>query len=410
MKPGLIITSLLSLILFTGCNKPGPEEDIDLPAVKDYPYEITSTGSIRNIHEFLKSKNYEELDETISEQLGEVAELPVKYIDFTYPSVGPGGVEVTLSARLYILDKLYRFGMTTLGMVLVNHATMSAARECPTRNISEEAVVAWSATAVVVPDYYGFGASGDKPQAYLNGALTAKGSLDAFKTARKLLRDKGVIPGNDYYNFGYSQGGYNAIANLKYISDHPDESIKFKKTFAGAGPYDLVASYEEYLTDKYPAACVFIPMTITALNECGGLGLDYSTIFREPLASNHGDWILSKNYSVSEIYDRIGTSKLTEVLTDDILKGKGEAITVLLEKLEEQSVVSGWQPRAGTEIMLYHSTEDDVVPSFNSDILCDYLRSVNADVTLVKEEAGGHTEAVESFLYAIASEFITIEK
>lgn len=400
---------LLPLVLFAGCNKPVTEEEdevIDIPPIaKDYPYEITSVTKLSSLHELLRLKHLESLNDAAEEYLKETCDKPVDMINFTYPSVGPDGKEVTLSARMYILDMLYGFGKTTLGIALANHASIVEADQCPTRDVKEEGAAAWLGIAVVMPDYYGFGASEDKPQAYLNSACTAKGSLDAFKTARKILHDKGVIAGRDYYNFGYSQGGFNTIANLKYLSDHPEENLKFKISFAGAGSYDINASLDEYLKDTYPAASIFIPMTVIGTNECENLGLDYAKMFREPLLSGYKEWILSKKYSFGTIMRNIGTTKLSEILTSGMVDGSSDEVKKLREILETYSVCKGWTPANGTKILLYHSLQDDVVPSFNSDILCSYLTSIGADVQLVKGEDGGHTDAELAFLYAMASMF-----
>ncbi|MCQ2143315.1 MAG: hypothetical protein MJY56_04525 [Bacteroidales bacterium] len=399
------ITALAALMLLA-CGKPAPAPDQgtdtpEAPETPEYPYEITSTEKISGISVLLKDKHLDDLIPYAEEYLGEMARKPVLAINYEYPSVGPDGKEVTLSARLYILEMLYGLGKAPIGMVLANHASIVEAGQCPTRSLNEEAMLAWAGAAVVMPDYYGFGASEDKPQAYLNSRVTAKGSIDAFKTARQILRKRGLILTCDNYNLGYSQGGFNTIANLKYISENPDDAVKFAYSFAGAGSYDLGASFDEYFKDTYPAAAIFIPLTIIATNECEGLGLDYSKIFREPLLSGYKEWILSKKYSYGTIMRNIGTDKLAGILTEEAFDGTSEEIRTLREVLEGYSVSSGWKPKTGTKILLYHSTEDDVVPSVNSDILYDYLTSIGADVKLVKGADGGHTEAEMGYLQAI---------
>lgn len=417
MKPYIKILSFfltLSLAIPTGCSKPVTEpEDIEddphggeVTPTREYPYEITSTTTIENLEVFMKQKNMGDLYPTAEEYIGVLAKSPVVAINYTYPSIGPDGKEVTLSSRLYMLKSMLGVGRTTLGTVLINHPTIIEASQCPTLNLSEEAAIAWAGLAVVMPDYYGFGASADKPQAFLNSECTAKGSIDAFKTARQILRDRGTLSGRDNYNIGYSQGGFNAIANLKYIHDHPDDGVKFIQTFAGAGPYDINATLDEYLAGKYPEGTVFLPITAISANECGNLGIDYAGLFREPLLSNYQEWILSKKYPAGTIMRNIGTYDISKILTEETIDGSGAGIRKLREVFESFSLISGWSPRNGTKILLYHSTQDDVIPIFNSDELYGYLSSIGADVKYVKGEGGDHNKAVLAFLQAVASEII----
>ena len=69
--------------------------------------------------------------------------------------------------------------------------TIASNAECPTMKAQVEGALAWKNYAIVMPDYYGFGVSADRPQAYLDAETTAQGkdSPLSFRARRyRLLR------------------------------------------------------------------------------------------------------------------------------------------------------------------------------------------------------------------------------
>ena len=372
----------------------------DEPDWDKYDYAITSTSTITDLAELLSEKRMEDMSETLQDAV-EFFSKKVDIIDYDYPSVGPKGERVTLSARLYVLNLQTTLVKKSPYVALANHASIVEAGQCPTRDIKAEAIFSWLGCPVVMPDYYGFGASEEYPQAYLNSDCAARGNIDALKAAIHILKDKHIKVGEDFYNVGYSQGGFNAIANLRYTAQHPDCGIKFKQTFAGAGSYDINASWTEYMGDTYPAAAIFIPLTVIGANETEGLGFDYARIFKEPLLSNYDEWILSKKYSFGTIMDKIGSTKMADILTDGMLSGDCDEARTLRTLFDGWSLSSGWAPPEGSKVLLFHSTEDDVVPFFNSQTLYDNLNAAGSDVKLVSGAYGGHTNAEIDFALAI---------
>ena len=396
---GLIIA--VAALLAGSCDiKYNLNEDDDWD---DYSYAITGISSMGNLGELLEEKGMEDMQEDLYDVI-EYHSKKVDIIDYDYPSTGPDGKRITLSARMYVLDIQLKLSKKAPYLAIANHASIVEAGQCPTRNIKAEAIFAWLGCPVIMPDYYGFGSSEENPQSYLNSDFAAQGNIDALKAAKAILQDKKVKVGDEYYNVGYSQGGFNAIANLKYVSQHPDCGIKFKYTFAGAGSYDINATWDEYLKDTYPAAAVFLPLTIISANEFEGLGLDYANMIKEPLLSNYKEWILAKKYSFGSIMDRIGSNKVGDILTDGMIDGTAPEAARLRKLFDGYSDVSGWTPSSDSKVLLFHSEEDDVVPLFNSQRLYDNLKAAGASVKLVTGKYGGHTNAEIQFAYAIVDE------
>ena len=307
---------------------------------------------------------------------------PVHAFDITHPSADPQGKPVTLSARVYVPQAALDGTHALDGAALANHGTIASNAECPTMTGSFESMFAWMNFAIVIPDYYGFGASKDRPQAFLDWETTARGSLDAWFAAMQLLQDKGVEAGDLRFNYGYSQGGFNTLANLRYLSEHPELDLHFTKSFAGGGPFDVPQTWASYLDGSYSNALGFIPLTLVSMNESQQLGLDYAALFKEPLLSHWREWILSKQYNMSSINDKLGKVGIADILSEDLVAGQGPAYAKIMETAARYSLTSGWKPAPGNRIYISHSSKDDIVPYENYTKMKAFLEEVASDSEL----------------------------
>ena len=300
--------------------------------------------------------------------------------NITHPSADPQGRSVTLSARVYIPEAALAGSAPLDGIALANHGTITSNAQCPTLAGGFEAMFAWKNYAIVMPDYYGFGASQDRPQAFLDWETTARGSLDAYFAALQLLEDKGVSAGKIRFNYGYSQGGFNTIANLRYLTEHPELDLQFTKSFAGGGPFDVEQTWKSYLTGSFGNAIGFIPLTLVSMNESQQLNLDYAALFKGALLSNWREWILSKKYTMGTINAKIGSSAtIQDILTADMVAGRGAAYETIIGTARRYSLTSGWKPAPGSRIYISHSPQDDIVPYANYTRMKEYLTAVAPD-------------------------------
>ena len=112
---------------------------------------------------------------------------PVSAISYTYRSADPQGNPVELSALLYLPQAVLKGERSLAGISIANHGTIASNAECPTEKPQYEGAFAWKNHAIVMPDYYGFGISKDRPQAYLDPETTARGNIDAYLAAVQLL-------------------------------------------------------------------------------------------------------------------------------------------------------------------------------------------------------------------------------
>ena len=330
----------------------------------------------------------------------------VSAISYTYRSVDPQGLPVDLSAVLYIPVAALDGTKNLTGICLTNHGTIASNAECPTMIAQAEAALTWKNYAVVMPDYYGFGASADRPQADLDAETTARGNIDAYLAAVQLMEDREVIIPEKLYSFGYSQGGFNSMANLKYVSKHPELGVHFEKVMCGGSPFDVELTWDTFTRETFHHAIGFVPMTVISINESQQLGLDYHDLFKGVLLDNWRDWFLSKQYNLSTISDKIGTNDLSAIMNDDFMNRTGAAYNAILDVCRRYTLTAGWTPPSGTKIIIYHSKQDDTVPYANLAAMKTFFDQVAPGCyTAYDGYHGGHISAFVRFVLAIISEW-----
>lgn len=377
-------------------------------------YTMMQTGTFPDFNTFLDQggldymidPSYMALIKMLAPGLLSKSSDQLKSYTFMYPSIDPKGNIVYLSAIMYIPASAVNSSVK--GIVLANHFSIGKNEERPTAGNDFHKIAAWADFAVVIPDYNGFGEDAANPQAYLNPEVAGCCDINALLAARWILKDKtvNVSVGAKLYNIGYSQGGFNGMANERYVAQNPNLNLHFTKTFVGGSPFDPSVIWEEYLADNYPHAVGYLPITICSFNECEKLGLDYKKMFKEPLASHVQDWILSKNYTVEEISSKVGATSVKSILTDSMLDTSSAQYKALIAVAKKYSLCEGWAPQAGSNISVYHSTQDDVVPYACYTKMKEYMQTAGtgSTVTFTDGEGGSHTSAAAQWLLPILSE------
>ncbi|MCQ2157947.1 MAG: hypothetical protein MJY53_06125, partial [Bacteroidales bacterium] len=348
---------------------------------KRYGYQITSEGTYSGLTSLLEASGYMDDLSSFVKGLIEVVLFPLvpkKDYDmhiyrYTYTSEGPDKKPVKQSSLIYVFEDAVSGKSSVDGITLVNHETFTADSECPTRQCALLGAFAWKGHAAICPDYLGFGASVQYPQAYLIADIAARNNLDAYFAGLQILKDKGIKVNSKRYTLGYSQGGFNAVDNLRYTVLHPELSVKFDKVFAGDGPYDVPASLTDYLSGNYDDCNAYIALSVLSMVDYGQTGLKYSDILKGPILTYYNDWYISKTRSASYINARMGDD-VTDFIREDIIDGSSPHFAKIMEEAERNSLCQGgWKPESGTNLYVCHSSKDDMVPYSNFEALKSYL-------------------------------------
>ena len=196
---------------------------------------------------------------------------------YNYPSKNIDGEDVVLSSALFAWTPDEPQETDSIeALHIYSHFTITADHECPSSeyNLKERALFAIllkgeyalasdptlnyiSRAIIIAPDFEGYGATSDRPHPYLSQELTARQMLDAvnygLQLYQKHVNDKRVLPfKRDWrsFGFGYSQGGAVALALQRYMEEQgADETLRYRGTICGDGPYDLIATMRYYVED-----------------------------------------------------------------------------------------------------------------------------------------------------------------
>jgi hypothetical protein len=204
------------------------------------------------------------------------------------------------------------------------------------------------------------------------------------------------------YNMGYSQGGGVTLAVQKMIESKYPNDFQLVKSFAGAGPYDIIATYNEMIEKDYSPIAAVPALVLIGMNYVEKLNLDFSKIFQKKLLDNYQDWINSKKYTTTQINSLIGTRKVSEMLTSTACNPNAAEMKSFQAAMKKNSLID-WIPKA--PIFLYHSSADDVVPQVNSiNAYNSFKKNSSATITTDFSDHGGHSNAGTAFYITVLNE------
>ncbi len=361
-------------------------------------------------------------------------------VNYTYKSVDVDEVTpLKLSSALVFSKELFKRELPKTvddtdgkeydakGLMLTPHFTIASAREAPTKtnNMELEGPVCTIGKIndqnyiLVSPDFSGFGITEDRPQAYMIADVSARQALDGLEAAKIALKKMNYTYGPKQALVGYSQGAHTAMAIQRYLSVNSVVQ-PFNITCAGGGPYDLAGMVDAVLLPdartKYPCA---IPLILVETGEALQMGLDYSKVFCQPLGEKMVKWIKSKLLTTTQINDSISNLlgvkladgiEVNKILNFDYVKRSNPALKVFFDALDDNSLVSGWEPLRPSRYYFYHSIEDQVVPFFCFENMLEFMLPKASDELKIEysESVGEHVPAANMFVLMMFTQLAVI--
>lgn len=300
--------------------------------------------------------------------------------NFEYPSVDPYGKSVTLSGSIVVGDEVEADGKQASGMVLYNHFTVFQKDQCPSLgDLGVVLKVVGSKLIAVAPDYYGFGVTGDKNQAYCMSRTNAQSSVDALLAARQLLKEKGYKWGDFLFNLGYSEGGQTAMGVVRLVAEkYPD--IKITHTVAGAGPYDIGETYRQLVSSGETSMPSTVISTLLAYNEYNELDVDNNEMFLDPILDNILIYLLSKDYKRDDLEGKLASYKIADWINPILFDFNSDLSLKFMEVFEKDNLSKGWKPRGDERISLVHNKLDACVPFANTTQMAEFFKQAGFTV------------------------------
>lgn len=299
--------------------------------------------------------------------------------NFEYPSVDPYDNPVTLSGSIVVGDEV-EADKQAAGMVLYNHFTVFQKDQCPSLgDLGVVLKVVGSKLIAVAPDYYGFGVTGDKNQAYCMSRTNAQSSVDALLAARQLLKEKGYKWGDFLFNLGYSEGGQTAMGVVRLVAEkYPD--IKITHTVAGAGPYDIGETYRQLVSSGETSMPSTVISTLLAYNEYNELDVDNNEMFLDPILDNILIYLLSKDYKRDDLEGKLASYKIADWINPILFDFNSDLSLKFMEVFEKDNLSKGWKPRGDERISLVHNTLDACVPYANTTQMAEFFKQAGFTV------------------------------
>ena len=320
----------------------------------------------------------------------------------TYTSIDTEGNPITLSGKVMLpaSGKFSRF-------IIVSHYTVGSNAEAPSNCFSLEGVLVPLGYCIIVPDYLGYGITAGKKHPYLALDLTAQNCLDMYLAVKPFLKAAGLEPEfEDIMLMGYSQGGANTLGLMRLIETEYSSTIKLRRVFAGGGPYDVTATYDQFITTNHAAYPCAVPLVVQGMQVGAGLSLTMEE-FSTPLVYTHLDeWFNSKKYTTKQMNILLGTYTTSDLISAAGLDRTTFEVAELYMAMNQNSIVrQDWTPKA--PLYMLHSMDDETVNFINA--MHARARWPEANIVYNFGHYGGHVSAALRFIYTVKTMLVEEE-
>ncbi len=298
-------------------------------------------------------------------------------------------------------------GVSSPNLLSIQHATIFSDSEAPSvdQGISvtdRKAIFASLGNIVFLPDYLGYGVSGDLPHPYQHEATLARAGYDMILAGLEFLESKGIEwSGNSIGLAGYSEGAYASLALARKM-ETSSSALQINFISMGSPILDLTSTMDQILNnidDEYECvACYayFLKSYHTIYNFPGNLG-DY---FQSPYDQRISDGLFDGSNSADEVISSL-PQELSLLFTESFITryfdGEEPHFT---DAVAENDLF--YIPVA--DLLLVHGDADGVAPVFNSDdFIARAEQAGKMNLEYLRAEGVNHSEGVFSWGLATLS-------
>lgn len=256
-----------------------------------------------------------------------------------------------------------------VGMISFQHGTIVAQAEAPSAlalgntQLILYAALGSSGFIGVVPDFIGFGESGDIFHPYYVEEPTALAVVDNLKAARELARKNGVQFNEKLFLAGYSQGGYATMAAHKYIEAEGLQGFNFIASFPASGGYHIKGMQQYFFSQQtynQPHYLAYVALSYQSYYGWTGVLNDF---FKEPYATRIPT--LFNGINTPSIINGQLTYSIHDLVNTDLLMNidTNTKYQYIVDAFNENSLLD-WTPKV--KMYMYHGDADTTVPFQNS--------------------------------------------
>ncbi len=413
MKKTHLLLPLLALVfVLPSCT---PQDQFDPSDVKYYVEELATWDFTvgEGLNTLLNYVGMDPSDPTLAKITGYLKkslDKRLRAVAISYHTVDPFGKPVVASgAFFYPLDSKPA-GVMEVPPIAHMDRFHGASISVSNKSFFEECTPALLSYITLTPDMIGSNLTGDYLRAYLHSKNTGEVCYHFRLAVNEYLRlNSDIRMPEESSIIGYSLGGSSALSIARYYKEN-HTGIKVKDVYTGGGVYDAVTAFREYAKwgkCNYPA----IPCVIISMDKYYNLGLDYTKIFtggmerpeNNPDASQNGDgygYWFDNTHKSQRIAERWGSDLHAYMHPDFFNEELTGEFAKLKDCLMENSEVYGFEPNPLTNIKLFHSTEDNLIPNECAVLLNKVYRANGAAISYTPT-TGDHYEAGARFLVTV---------
>lgn len=410
-----IITSLITLatlITLNGCKKNETEitTDTDSEPTENLPFTVpphTSHTFVNGVCEcgikendvlkdlsFVAEQNFDQIVSTLFAGQQETTQYKIfttlakvfesnyigkgnityKRYNFTYASSLLDDSPITLSGCLTIPNKNEQPFINSI--VISSHPTFVDKSDAPTKGFEAYCIPSLIGAATIEFDLLGYGSTEDKPVDYHCRHLSSKSTADGVMKAFSLLEDNFDVNTSELkvFNLGYSQGGYDSLAFLRYIeqdaTDLQKSKIKITETYSGSGAYDPFLMFTESISnDDFPSPEYLVMAIISGFSFHSEMlnGLEYKDLLTakglellDIIQHKNAAEIASFKSKIDPVTNEKYVSGPKDIFAPELFNSESEILKTMKSINDCENLIDGsWMP-TGT-VYLYFSEKDELV-------------------------------------------------
>ncbi len=372
----VFVFAFISLFIFS-CTKDEPDSDFTSKYLVDR--EVIRVYTREQVKNLLLESGMLPSDATLFIKHG------VSAIRITYKTVTPQGEQINASGALVVPNTA-----DPIPMVSFQHGTITNEASAPSNfqsGFTELATLFASAGFILsVPDYLGYGESKHIEHPYEHRASLATACRDMLRASYEYFKEVGVdLPNDKLFLSGYSEGGFATMAMFKLLQEeHPNE-FNITAVTVGSGAYNKSATVDWVVNSNENQIHIntFVWVLDVYNKLYPQLQRPYSYYFNEPYATqiaNHG------------VFTPIETNP-SLLLTESFISSYNSGLDTDFIAAVQDNDCFNWKPLA--PLRLYHGTDDNLVPYFNSQTAFQAMTQLGAtNVELVTITNGTHESAI----------------
>jgi pimeloyl-ACP methyl ester carboxylesterase len=244
----------------------------------------------------------------------------------------------------------------------------------------------------IVPDFIGYGQSGNIQHPYYDKALTASATIDMMLASKEFLAEIGITYSDKLFLFGYSEGGFATMATLQALEEQPSLGLNVTAAAAGAGGFYIKGIMNHVLGLEEHPEPGFLGFVVRSYNQTYGWRRPYTDFFQEPYATRISDGLLDGGFTKDEVNAQL-TTVLADYIQPDFKQGLLDGTETEMLEAMARNTVHNWAPKGN--LRLFHSPNDEVLTIQNSHQTLDSLHAAGAThVTLHETGGNSHAEGV----------------